>query len=307
MEGDLWDLITAYNNIGIIEFSRGAFQVAAEYFEKSVRIDEKVGAVEYVLARENLAEAFEMLGRWGDALAQYNRCPGAREFRRRTGLGLFGLHPAGAADEQEGRHRQGHVVCAQALRPPSGPATKTKSPRPRTSWPISRTSGRTTPRPSDTWLDACPSSTDQTTQGLARAHTAAASIAFTQQRIDEATMHAEAGARFAGQLDDRFTMAKNDWVWGKILSSQGNREEANAKFDSAKATFEELQTPYELARLMFDVGLLKDERKKRRRPCATGFRALEATHDLERAAARSSASSRRARLRTVGWSASTRW
>ncbi|MGH9421199.1 MAG: tetratricopeptide repeat protein, partial [Thermoanaerobaculia bacterium] len=74
-EGDLWDLITAYNNIGIIEFSRGDFQVAAGYFEKSVRIDEKIGAVEYeALARENLAEAFEMLGRWNDALAQYNRC-----------------------------------------------------------------------------------------------------------------------------------------------------------------------------------------------------------------------------------------
>ena len=60
----------------------------------------------------------------------------------------------------------------------------------------------------------------QTTQGLARAHTAAASIAFTQQKIDEATRHAELGAKYAGQLDDRFTLAKNDWVWGKILSSR---------------------------------------------------------------------------------------
>jgi tetratricopeptide (TPR) repeat protein len=52
-EGDLWDLITAYNNIGIIEFSRGAFQVASEYFEKSVRID--IGAVSTRLARQDLA------------------------------------------------------------------------------------------------------------------------------------------------------------------------------------------------------------------------------------------------------------
>src|SRR5258708_40338241 len=38
-------------------------------------MDEKVGAGEYEeLAGENLAEALEMLGRWGDALAQYNRC-----------------------------------------------------------------------------------------------------------------------------------------------------------------------------------------------------------------------------------------
>ena len=61
-EGDLWELITAYNNVGIIEFSRGNFQIAAEYYEKSVRIDEKIGAVENeALARENLAEAFEMI------------------------------------------------------------------------------------------------------------------------------------------------------------------------------------------------------------------------------------------------------
>jgi tetratricopeptide (TPR) repeat protein len=74
-QGDLWNLITAYNNTGIIEFGRGNFQVAVQYFERSVRLDEKIGALENeALARENLAEALEMLGRWSDALVQYNRC-----------------------------------------------------------------------------------------------------------------------------------------------------------------------------------------------------------------------------------------
>ena len=74
-QGDLWNLITAYNNTGIIEFGRGNFQTAAQYFERSVRLDEKIGALENeALARENLAEALEMLGRWNDALVQYNRC-----------------------------------------------------------------------------------------------------------------------------------------------------------------------------------------------------------------------------------------
>ncbi|HXH40319.1 MAG TPA: sigma 54-interacting transcriptional regulator, partial [Thermoanaerobaculia bacterium] len=126
----------------------------------------------------------------------------------------------------------------------------------------------------------------QTTQGLARAHTAAASMAFTQQRIDEATRHAELGAQYAGQLDDRFTLAKNDWIWGKILSSQGHREAANLKFDTARATFEELQTPYELARLLFDIGLLKDEPEEATQTIRSAiriFERLEATHDLERA------------------------
>src|SRR4029079_1417130 len=37
--------------------------------------DEKIGAVEHeALARENLADALEMLGRWNEALEQYQKC-----------------------------------------------------------------------------------------------------------------------------------------------------------------------------------------------------------------------------------------
>jgi tetratricopeptide (TPR) repeat protein len=126
----------------------------------------------------------------------------------------------------------------------------------------------------------------QSTQGLARAHTAAASLAFSQQRIDDAVRHAEIGAKCAAQLDDRFNMAKNDWMWGKILSFKGDRDAANAKFEAARDTFEELETPYELGRLLFDIGLLKDEPEDATqtiRGAIRIFERLDATHDLERA------------------------
>ena len=287
-EGDLWDLISAYNNIGIIEFSRGAFQVAAEYFEKSVRIDEKVGAVEYeAMARENLAEAFELLGRWGEALAQYNRCLALQGFDDTRASRSSVYIPLARLMNKKGDIARAMSYAQKALS--AAERARDEDLIAEASYVLANIEDeRENYSEAERYLARSMSifESHQTTQGLARVHTAAASIAFTQQRIDEATLHAELGAKFAGQLDDRFTLAKNDWVWGKILSSQGNREAANAKFDSARATFEELQTPYELARLMFDIGLLKDEPEEATqtiRGAIRIFERLEATHDLERA------------------------
>src|SRR5258708_5104109 len=75
-------------------------------------------------------------------------------------------------------------------------------------------------------------------------------------------------------------------MWGKILSSQGDRARANAKFEAARATFELLENPYEHARLLFDIGLLKDEPEEATQTIRAAiriFERLEATHDLERA------------------------
>jgi len=287
-EGDLWDLITAYNNVGIIEFSRGDFQVAAEYFEKSVRIDEKIGAVEYeALARENLAEALEMLGRWSDALVQYNRCLALQGFDDSRASRSSVYIPMARLMNKKGDIAKAMTYAQKALS--AAERARDEDLIAEASYVLATIEdGRENYAEGERHLARSMSifESHQTTQGLARAHTAAASMAFTQQRIDEATRHAELGAKYAGQLDDRFTLAKNDWIWGKILSSQGHREAANVKFDTARATFEELQTPYELARLLFDVGLLKDEPEEATQTIRSAiriFERLEATHDLERA------------------------
>jgi Nif-specific regulatory protein len=287
-EGDLFDLITAYNNIGIIEFSRGNFQVAVGYFEKSIRVDEKIGAVEFeALARENLAEAFEMLGRWSDALAQYNRCLALQGFDETRASRSSVYIPLARLMNKKGDIARAMSYAQKALA--AAERARDEDLIAEASYVMANIEDeRENYLEAERYLARSMSifESHQTTQGLARAHTAAASMAFAQQRIDEATRHAELGAKFAGQLDDRFTLAKNDWIWGKILSSQGNREAANAKFDSARTTFEELQTPYELARLMFDVGLLKEEPEEATQTIRSAiriFERLEATHDLERA------------------------
>ena len=287
-EGDLWDLITAYNNVGIIEFSRGNFQIAADYYEKSVRIDEKIGAVENeALARENLAEAFEMLGRWNDALAQYNRCLTLEGFDESRSSRSSVYIPLARLMAKKGDIGKAMAYAQTALS--AAERARHEDLIAEASYVLANIEDeRENYAEAERYLARTMSifQSHQTTQGLARAHTAAASLAFTQQRMDEARKHAELGAMYASQLDDRFTLAKNDWMWGKIFSSEGDRDAANAKFEAARVTFEILDTPYEQARLLFDVGLLKEEPEEATQTIRSAiriFERLEATHDLERA------------------------
>ena len=128
----------------------------------------------------------------------------------------------------------------------------------------------------------------QTTQGLARAHTAAASMAFTQQRIDEAraatrssaAKYAEPARRPLHAGQERLDVGKDPVVAGRPRS--GEREVRRG----ARRRSRSCETPYELARLLFDIGLLKDEPEEATQTIRSAiriFERLEATHDLERA------------------------
>jgi tetratricopeptide (TPR) repeat protein len=127
---------------------------------------------------------------------------------------------------------------------------------------------------------------NHTLHGLARSHTAAAVLVLQRGDLEAAVRHAELGEKYARQLGDRFNLAKNDWAWAKIHGSKGDREAAAAKFDIVRAAFEELDTPYELGRLLFDVGLLREEPEEATQTIRSAiriFERLDATHDLERA------------------------
>jgi Nif-specific regulatory protein len=287
-QGDLWNLITAYNNVGVIEFGRGNFQTASEYFEKSVRIDEKIGALENeALARENLAEALEMLGQWNNALVQYNRCLSLRGFDETRASRSSVYVPMARLTNKKGDIAKALEYGQKALA--AAERARDEDLMAEACYVLAQIEDeRENYAEAERHLARAMTifEAHQTTQGLARAHTAAASLAFSQQRIDDAVRHAEIGAKCAAQLDDRFNLAKNDWMWGKILSFKGDRDAANAKFDAARATFEELETPYELGRLLFDVGLLKDEPEEATQTIRSAiriFERLDATHDLERA------------------------
>jgi Nif-specific regulatory protein len=287
-EGDLWDLITAYNNVGVVEFSRGNFHAAIDYFEKSVRIDEKIGALEYeALARENLGEALEYVGRWPEALSHYHRCISLEGFDESRASRTSVYVPLARLTNKKGdiaralEYGQKALLAAERARDEDLIAEA--------SYILAMIEDeRENAADSERHLMRAMQIFEQnhTVQGLARAHTAYASLLFRQQKIEEATKHATDGQRFARELGDRFNLAKNDWMWGKLLYFKGDREGAAQKFDAARATFEDLDTPYELARLLFDVGLLReepDEATHTIRSAIRIFERLDATHDLERA------------------------
>ncbi|HJQ40922.1 MAG TPA: sigma 54-interacting transcriptional regulator, partial [Thermoanaerobaculia bacterium] len=141
---------------------------------------------------------------------------------------------------------------------------------------------------SEKWLARAMSifEANKTLHGLARSHTAAACQVLSKGEADAAVKHVQQADEIARTLGDRFALAKNDWAWAKILSARGEREAAAAKFEAARVAFEELDTPYELARLLFEVGVLRDEPEEATQMIRSAiriFERLDASLDLERA------------------------
>ena len=287
-DGDLWDLVTAYNNVGIIEYSRGNFAIAVELFERSLRIAEKVGSTEsQALALENRGEALERAGRWNEAAADYQRC-----------LELDGF------DESRASRVSIYVPLAR-LTNKRGDIAKAIDLAQR----VYATAERS--RDEDLLAEACCVMAEiekerennsavehflkqaleifeakHTIHGLARVHTSLSELCYRQQRLEEAVAHAGIGTELSLQLGDRFTGARVDRAWGHILDLQGEREASAARFESARVALEEIDSPFELGRLLFDLGVLRDDPEEAAqtiREAVRIFERLGAVHDLDRA------------------------
>ncbi|HKR64198.1 MAG TPA: sigma 54-interacting transcriptional regulator, partial [Thermoanaerobaculia bacterium] len=286
-EGDLWDLVMAYNNVGVVEYGRGNFHAAAELFEKSVRIDEKIGALDHeALARENLADSLEMLGRWDEALEQYRRCLSMEGFDETKASRLSVYVPLARLTKKRGDIAKALEYAQKALA--AGERARDEDLIAEAAYVVASIEDeRGNAEEAERYLERAMAifERNRTLHGLARAHTASA-VLVLQNDLDRAVEHAQLGEKYARQLGDRFSLAKNDWAWAKILGSRGEREAAAAKFDAVRAAFEELDTPYELGRLLFDIGLLREEPEEAThtiREAIRMFEKLDATHDLERA------------------------
>ncbi len=287
-EGDLWDLATAYSNVGVVEYGRGNFHAAAELFEKSVRIDEKIGAIEHeALARENLGDALEMLGHWNEAAEQFRRCVALEGFDETRASRSSVYVPLARLTKKRGDIAKALEYAQKALA--AGERGRDEDLIAEASYVLASIEDeRGNLEDAERHLDRAMQIFDanHTLHGLTRAHTAAAVLVLTQGDLEKAMRHAELGEKFARQLGDRFSLAKNDWARAKIHSARGERDAAAAKFESVRATFEELDTPYDLGRLLFDMGLLREEPEDATQMIRSAIRIFErlnATHDLERA------------------------
>ena len=111
-------------------------------------------------------------------------------------------------------------------------------------------------------------------------------LALREQKIDDAERIAAEVGEIAPKIEDRFTLARLDWINGRIAFLRGDRSTAEALFEKAHTTFEEIDAPYEAGRLFFDLGVLRDEPDEALQAIRRAikiFERLEAAHDLERA------------------------
>ncbi|HET8774587.1 MAG TPA: sigma 54-interacting transcriptional regulator [Thermoanaerobaculia bacterium] len=287
-DGDLWDLATAYSNVGVVEYGRGNFHAAAELFEKSVRIDEKIGSLEHeALARENLGDTLEMLGRWTDAAEQFRRSVAIEGFDESRASRLSVYVPMARLTKKRGDIAKALEYAQKALA--AGERGRDEDLIAEASYVLASIEDeRGNLEEAERHLDRALRifEANHTLHGLARAHTATAALVLQHGDLEKAMEHVELGERYARQVGDRFALAKNDWARAKIDSARGDRDAAAAKFESVRATFEELDTPYDLGRLLFDIGLLReepDDATQMIRSAIRIFERLDATHDLERA------------------------
>ncbi|HVG23308.1 MAG TPA: sigma 54-interacting transcriptional regulator [Thermoanaerobaculia bacterium] len=287
-EGDLSDLATAYSNVGVVEYGRGNFHAAVELFEKAVKIDEKIGALEHeALARENLGDALEMLGLWNDAMEQYRRCVEIEGFDETRASRLSVYVPMSRLTKKRGDIARALAYAQKALA--AGERGRDEDLIAEAAYVLASIEDeRGNAEEAERYLTRAMSifESNRTLHGMARAHTAAAVLVLQKGDLDKAMEHAEAGEKIARQLGDRFSLAKNDWARAKILSAQGDREAAAAKFESVRAMLEELDTPYDLGRLLFDIGVLREEPEEATHTIRSAirlFERLDASHDLERA------------------------
>jgi Nif-specific regulatory protein len=287
-EGDLWDLVMSYNNVGVVEYGRGDFRAAADYFEKSVRIDEKLGALEHeALGRENLADALEMLGRWDEALEQYRRCLAIEGFDETRASRLSVYVPLARLTRKRGDIGKSLEYGQKALA--AGERARDEDLIGEAAYVLASIEDeRGNGQEAESYLRRALEifENNRTPHGLARARVAAAVIALGKGDLEESERHARLAEDLSRQLGDRFTLAKADWAWARIFAARGDRESAAAKFEAARGCFEELGTPYELGRLLFDIGLLREEADDAIQTINAAIRVFErlgATHDLERA------------------------
>ncbi|HVT03032.1 MAG TPA: sigma 54-interacting transcriptional regulator [Thermoanaerobaculia bacterium] len=287
-EGDLWDLVTSYNNVAMIEFSRGNFHSASALFERSLRIDEKLGASEQeASALEHLGESLEMVGRWTEARERFEQCLALQGFDEsrpgRVSVYVPLARLCAKIGDMPKALRYAHRCFDAAER------SRDESLMAEAAFVLAQIeSERENFEEASRYIDVALSLFKENgkVHAVARALTFAADLAFRQQRWDEAASSAEEGARMARELGDQFTFAQGQAVLGKILFTKGEREAAEANFSMAHQIFDELETPYELGRLLFDIGLLREEPEDATqvlRRAVKIFERLEATPELERA------------------------
>jgi Nif-specific regulatory protein len=287
-EGDLWDLMAAYNHIAQIEYARGRFESAAGYFEKSIRIDEKlVSPQDEALARRNLGECLEMMGRWHEALDHYESClriPGFSEDRPsrvavyvslarllgKKGDALRAMAYVQKAREAARRTRNEELLAEASFVMARLERDRDNLDRAKELLDESKRIFRETSTP----------------QGIAKSEALAAQLALLDHDVVLGTTLSENARDLSEQLGDQITLAESLFLLGRIAYLKGDLAHGEELMERAKTIFTEHQALYHLGRVHFEFGLLVKNPEKaiaEIRKAIGIFESLGATPELERA------------------------
>jgi Nif-specific regulatory protein len=284
---DLWGELFALNNLGIMEGSRGNWMAAREPLVRSVEVARRLGARENeALSRLNLGEVEEVLGRWPRAERHYERALKLLEDIPDQPDRFTVLAQLASLDRKRGRGSEAERRAREAL---DGAARIGDDDLRAQCWYqlglIEKDrdnfdgAGEHLRRALELW------ETGGTRQSLARLHISLADLCLRDGETAQAGRHAQEARRRVEELGDRFTLAKLLTVEARLASSREELDLAERLFSDGVRLLEELETPYEHARSLYEWGLRTldvDSSLRRLRRALAGFERLGAETESRR-------------------------
>jgi len=252
-----WGQLTALNNLGILEASRGEWREARGFLLRALERARRLGAREQeAMARLNVGEVEEMLGDWGRAERHLQRgltlLAAAPEHPTRHALvaqlaslarrrGDGAAAAAGARQALAGGEESGDRDLAAQCHMLLGLVAKDREDY--------AEAGEHLRLARELAQDA------GAQQLLARVLISLADLALRRQEVAEAGEAVAAARREVDELADRFADAKMLVMEARLAALRHDEDGGGALFARACRHLEELGTPYELGRSLYEWGL----------------------------------------------------
>ena len=284
---DIWGQLFALNNLGILECSRGNWKAAREPLTRSLEMKRRVGTREgEAVARLNLGEVEEVLGYWSRAQRHYERALKLLEDSPDHRERFAALAQLASLDRKRGRSLDAERQAREALEGAERIGDRDLLAHCYLQLGLIE-KDRDNLDAAAGWLRRALElvETAGTRQALARIHISLADLGLRNGELANAERHAQAARAYVEELGDRFTLAKLLSAEGRLASSHDDVERAERLFSEGVRLLEELETPYEHARSLYEWGLRTwnvDTALRRLRRALVGFERLGAETESKR-------------------------
>ncbi|HUO84898.1 MAG TPA: sigma 54-interacting transcriptional regulator, partial [Thermoanaerobaculia bacterium] len=253
-----------------------------------IRIDEKLASPDNeAIARKHLGEALEMLGDWTEALDHYERCLRLEGFDETRPQRVDVYVPLARLTAKLGDIPKAIRYAQKAY--DAGVRLRTEELIADAAFVLAQIEmEREGFEEAERYLEQARSLFESigTPHSRSRLGVVAADLCLRKQDLDGAADMLGLSRVIAEKLGDRYTLGQVTEFEGKLQFFRGEREAAEESFAKAEEIFSEIETSWDLGRLLFDVGLLREDAESATRAIRRAiaiFETLNASLDLERA------------------------